>query len=143
LFMASRAQLTAEVIRPALDAGRSVVSDRFTLANIVYQGYAGGIDPERLRAMGRIATDGLEPDLTFVLDLAPELALERRRGPADRVESRSAEFHARVRAGFGAEAERRPDKIFLVDASHNLETVQQAIRQQVTALLSKPRAEST
>jgi len=143
LFLASRAQLTAEVIRPALDAGRSVISDRFTLANIVYQGHAGGIDPERLRATGWIATDGLEPDLTFVLDLPPELALERRRGPADRVESRSAEFHARVRAGFRAEAERRPDKIILVDASQPLETVQQAIRQQVAALLSRPRAEST
>jgi dTMP kinase len=52
LFMASRAQLTAEVIRPALDAGRTVVSDRFTLANIVYQGYGGGIEPDRLRALG-------------------------------------------------------------------------------------------
>src|SRR5437899_133555 len=59
LFMASRAQLTAAIVRPALDAGHVVISDRFTLANIVYQGYGGGIDPEKLRAMGLVATDGL------------------------------------------------------------------------------------
>src|SRR5438874_195587 len=82
LFMASRAQLTAEIIRPALEAGRIVISDRFTLANIVYQGYGAGIDPEKLRAMAAVATAGLEPDLTFVLDLAPEGAAQRRRGPA-------------------------------------------------------------
>src|SRR5262245_56156492 len=72
LFMASRAQLVAQVIRPALDTGRAVVCDRFLLANIVYQGHAGGLDVEQLWAMGRLATGGLEPDLTIVLDLPVE-----------------------------------------------------------------------
>src|SRR5207247_7729339 len=85
LFMASRAQLTAEIIRPALHDGRIVISDRFMLANIVYQGCGAGIDPEKLRAMAAVATAGLEADLTFVLDLPPEAAAQRRRGPADRV----------------------------------------------------------
>src|SRR5262249_28539762 len=71
LFMASRAQLVAEVIRPALDAGRAVVCDRFLLANVVYQGHAGGLDVEQLWSVGRLATGGLEPDLTLVLDLLP------------------------------------------------------------------------
>src|SRR5216683_6552447 len=83
LFMASRAQLTAEVIRPALDAGRDVVADRYLLANVVYQGHAGGLDPEQLWEIGRLATGGLQPDLTVVLDLPVETALARRRGTAD------------------------------------------------------------
>src|SRR5262245_26217996 len=71
LFMASRAQLTAEVIRPALEAGQVVLSDRFILANVVYQGHAGGLDPEKLWEIGRLSSGGLEPDLTLVLDLPP------------------------------------------------------------------------
>jgi dTMP kinase len=75
--------------------------------------------------------------VTFVLDVTPELAVQRRRGPADRVESREAAFHARVRAGFRAEVERRPDKIMLVDATQSAEAVQQVIRQHITAMLSR------
>jgi dTMP kinase len=63
LFMASRAQLSAEVIRPALEAGRAVVADRYLLANVVYQGHAGGLNPEQLWEIGRLATGGLQPDL--------------------------------------------------------------------------------
>ena len=74
LFMASRAQLVAEVIRPALAAGKAVVCDRFLLANVVYQGYAGGLDPQKLWDLGLLATGGLEPDVTFVLDLPLEIA---------------------------------------------------------------------
>src|SRR5437870_1587632 len=78
LFMASRAQLTAEVIRPALDAGHVVVVDRYLLANVVYQGHAGGMDPDRLWEIGRLATGGLEPNITLVLDLPVETAMKRR-----------------------------------------------------------------
>ncbi len=117
LFMASRAQLTAEIIRPALEAGQAVVSDRFLLANVVYQGHAGGLDPQALHAMGLLSTGGLEPDLTLVLDLPVDAALSRRHGPADRVESRADDYHARVRAGFLAEAQRRPERIRILDAS--------------------------
>ncbi len=77
LFMAARAQLVEEVIRPALDAGRVVVSDRYVLANVVYQGYAGGLDVETVRRIGHTATGGLLPDRVFVLDLAPEVAAGR------------------------------------------------------------------
>lgn len=131
LFMASRAQLVAEIIRPALDAGHVVVSDRYLLANVVYQGYAGGLDVEQLWQVGRLSTDGVEPDLTFVLDLPLEQAGARRVGPADRVESRPPDYHARVRNGFRAEAQRRPDRIQLVDASKPVEAVHQFICQAV------------
>src|SRR6266849_8135955 len=128
LFMASRAQLTAEVIRPALDAGRTVVADRFLLANVVYQGHAGGLDPNQLWEIGRLATGGLLPHLTFVLDLPVATALSRRSGPADRVESRDIAYHSRVREGFLAEARRHPDIIKVVDANQPIPSVHEQIR---------------
>jgi len=134
LFMASRAQLLAEVIRPALEAGQIVLSDRFLLANVVYQGHAGGLDVERLWEIGRFAAGGLEPDLTIVLDLPPEQAVLRRGRAADRIEGRDADYHARLHRGFLAEARRRPEHIRVVDASPPVESVQQAIRREVTSV---------
>jgi dTMP kinase len=141
LFMASRAQLTAQVIRPALDAGSAVVADRFLLANVVYQGHAGGLDPEQLWAMGRLATGGLEPDLTVVLDLPVEEAAARRTGPADRVESRDRAYHARVREGFLAEARRRPERLCVVRADQPVAVVHESICREVARVLeASPRA---
>jgi dTMP kinase len=141
LFMASRAQLVAEIIRPALDAGRAVVSDRFLLANVVYQGHAGGLDPEQLWQIGRLSTGGLEPDLTLVLDLPIEIARTRRKGPADRMESRDVDYQARVRAGFLAEARRRPERIRIIDASPAIATVHEHICQEVHRVVAaSPRA---
>jgi dTMP kinase len=135
LFMASRAQLTAQVIRPALAAGGAVVADRFLLANVVYQGHAGGLDPEQLWAMGRLATGGLEPDLTVVLDLPVEEAAARRTGPADRVESRDHAYHARVREGFRAEARRRPERVCVVQADQPVAVVHEHICREVVRVL--------
>jgi dTMP kinase len=131
LFMASRAQLVEEVIRPALDSGQIVVSDRFLLANVVYQGHAGGLDPQRLWEVGRFATCGLEPDLTIVLDLSLEAAAARRRGAADRVESRDHAYHVRVREGFLAEARLQPDRIAVIDATGEPNHVQEALRDEI------------
>ena len=136
LFMASRAQLTAEIVRPALNAGRVVVSDRFLLANIVYQGHAGGLDPELLWTAGRIATEGLEPDLTLVLDLPVEAALARRKGSDDRFESRAPEYQARVREGFLREARRHPDRLRVIDAGQSMEVVHERICQEVARVLA-------
>jgi dTMP kinase len=136
LFMASRAQLTAEAIRPALDAGRCVVADRYTLANIVYQGYADGLSVDLLREVGLLATGGLEPDLTLVLDLPVEAALARRTGPADRIERRDRAYHARVREGFLAEARRRPAQLRVVDATQPAAVVQERIREEVGRVLA-------
>jgi dTMP kinase len=136
LFMASRAQLAAEVIRPALEAGRIVISDRFLLANVVYQGHAGGLDPGQLWSIGRFATGGLEPDLTLVLDMPLELARTRRKATADRLESRDDAYHRRVRDGFLAEAKRQPERIRVVDVSGSVEEVQAAIRREVAHVLA-------
>jgi dTMP kinase len=138
LFMASRAQLVAEVIRPALADGHIVVCDRFLLANVVYQGHAGSIDPAELWNMGRLATGGLEPDLTIVLDLPIDAACFRRARPADRMEGRDQAYQERVRAGFLAEAARRPERIRVIDASPALEVVQERIRQEVSHALAAP-----
>ena len=136
LFMASRAQLVAEIIRPALQSGKIVLSDRFLLANVAYQGHAGGIDPEYLWSIGRFATAGLEPDLTLVLDMPPPLAQSRRKVAADRVEHRDAAYHRRVRDGFLAEAQRKPEHIRVIDASGSVEAVQEGIRQEVAHVLA-------
>jgi dTMP kinase len=136
LFMASRAQLVEEVIQPALAAGRIVVSDRFLLANVVYQGHAGGLDVDLLWQAGRLSTGGLEPDLTFVLDLPLELAVARRADRSrDRMEGRPADFHQRVRQGFLIESARRPDRVRVVDARPGIDEVQGELRRQVQPLL--------
>jgi dTMP kinase len=141
LFMASRAQLVAEEIRPALEAGQAVVSDRFLLANVVYQGHAGGLSPEQLWEVGTLSTGGLQPDLTLVLDLPPEVAETRRARPADRIESRGPDYHRRVREGFLTEARRRPERIKVIDASAAPEAVQALIQQEVARVLAtRPRA---
>jgi dTMP kinase len=136
LFMASRAQLTAEVIRPALGAGHVVVCDRYLLASVVYQGYAGGLDPDELWRVGRLATGGLEPDLTLVLDLPVEQARARRDRPADHIENRSEAYQLKVRQGFILEARRRPDRVRLVSAAGAVDEVQRLIRQEVERVLA-------
>jgi dTMP kinase len=141
LFLASRAQLVAEVIRPALAAGQIVVSDRYLLANVVYQGHAGGIDPALLWDMGRLATGGLLPDLTLVLDLPVEQALRRRGRTADRMERRDLAYQERVRQGFLLEVQRQPERIRVIDARPPLAEVQENIRREVTRVLeARPRA---
>jgi dTMP kinase len=141
LFMASRAQLVADVIRPALDAGQVVVCDRFLLANVVYQGYGGGIDIDRLWDIGRFATGGLGPDLTLVLDLPLDAATARRKRAADRLESRAHEYHERVREGFLAAAQHRPKRIRVIDAAGPVEVVHERIREEVSRVLGAgPRA---
>ncbi len=136
LFMASRAQLVDEMIRPALERGEVVLSDRFLLANVVYQGHAGSLKPEELWTVGRFVTGGLEPDLTLILDLPTDIALTRRNREADRMEERGEEYLARVRSGFLYEAGMRPDRFCLIDAAKDVEAVQRVIRQHVARLLN-------
>ena len=129
LYMAARAQLTEEVIRPALDAGKIVVSDRYLLSNVVYQGYGGGLDVPELWQVGRVATGGLLPDLTIVLDLPAERAASRLQRALDRMEQQGDAFHARVRQGFLDEAARQPERVVVVSADRPIDEVQKAIRQ--------------
>jgi dTMP kinase len=147
LFMASRAQMIDEVIRPALEAGRVVVCDRFLLSTLVYQGLAGGVEPAEIAAVGRIATGGLLPDLTIVLDVDPETARVRV-GPArDRIEDRPADYHERVRHGYrevaggGGLASLYPAPIVLIDATAGPDAVSGSIQSEVERVLAlDPRA---
>jgi dTMP kinase len=136
LFMASRAELVAKVVRPALEAGRVVLSDRFVAANVVYQGHAHGLPVDDLWALGRFSTAGLLPDLTIILDLPVEQAVARRGRAADRVEARGLEYLDRVRGGFLTEAGRQPDRFVVVDASADIPTVQRQLRQLVGPFLA-------
>ena len=128
LYMAARAQLVQEVIRPALDRGEWVVSDRYLLANIVYQGHAGGLEPEVIREVGGVATAGLMPDLVLLLDVDLDISAARLARPLDKLENRGDGYRRRLRAGYLAEAKRRPDSIHIVEAGASVEEVGAQIR---------------
>ena len=136
LYMAARAQLVDEIIRPALEAGRTVVSDRYLLANVVYQGYGGGLPVETVRQVGAVAIDGVAPDCTFLLDLDPTVALGRMGRQLDRVENRGAAYRERLRAGFLAEASRSAGKVHLVAADREVDAIQKDIRAIAAKLLA-------
>ena len=129
LYMAARAQLVDQVIRPALDAGRVVVADRYLLANVVYQGHAGGLDPKQIWEVGQVATNGVMPDCVFVLDMSIEGANQRLNRSLDRMESHGDEFRKRIRQGFLDEAARSSDFVHVIDAAGPIETIQANIWQ--------------
>jgi dTMP kinase len=133
LYMAARAQLVAEVVGPALARGEWVVSDRYLLANIVYQGHAGGLDPEVIRRVGGIATGGLMPDLVLLLDVDLETAARRLDRPLDKLENRGDGYRQRLRSGYLAEAAAAPDRIVVIDATAPRDDVTNRIRAAVTA----------
>jgi len=123
LYMASRAQLVEEMIRPALEAGKTVISDRFLLANVVYQAHAGGLNPDDVWRVGEIAVAGVMPRLVFVLDMPAERAAQRIQRAADRMEAQGLSYLEHVRQGFLAEARRRPNEIVVIDADRLPEAV--------------------
>lgn len=124
LFLAARAQLVRNVIRPALDAGTWVLSDRFSDSTIAYQGYGRGLPVDFVKAANDFACEGLTPDLTFLLDVEPSVAAQRMRGreaatntSADRIERAGDDFHTRLRRGFLELAAANPSRIVTIDAS--------------------------
>ena len=127
LYMASRAQLVSEVIRPALEQGKVVISDRYLPANVVYQGCAGGLPVDSLWQVGEIASGGLVPDLTIVMDLEVYIAMQRLGSHLDRLESRGADYMHRVRDGFLLEAKRLGNQAAVVDASQTVDAIHQEI----------------
>jgi len=135
LYMAARAQLVEEVIKPSLAAGKTLVSDRFLLANVVYQGHAGGLDVNRLWEIGAFITQATQPDLTFLLDMPPASAQQRIQRELDRMEQHGHDFRERLRAGFLAEAARRPDRIVVIDASRSIDDVHAQVRAAAESVL--------
>lgn len=134
LFMAARAEIVEAVIRPALDGGRIVVSERFLLSSVVYQGLAGAIPAGEVEVIGHSATGGLVPDLTVVVDIDAETGLARA-GKADRIEQRGRTYHEKVRQGFLSLASRNPARIAVVDGSRPVEEVHAEIMKRVQDVL--------
>jgi dTMP kinase len=140
LYLASRAQVVAELLLPALESGTIVLVDRYTDSTVAYQGGGRGLDFEEIRRLNAFAARGLVPDLTFLLDLEPAEGLGRITGVSgsgpDRLERETLEFHRRVREGFLALAEREPDRIVVVRTDRDLGTVSAEIRRIVSERLS-------
>jgi dTMP kinase len=127
LYMASRAQLVHDLLAPAIERGETVVSDRFLLANVVYQGSAGGMSPNLIWQVGKIATKGLEPDKTILLDLPPEVAFRRIQRGQDRLEKRGLDYFERVRSGFLEQVPFAGPEHLVVDATQDVETIHRQI----------------
>jgi dTMP kinase len=117
LLAASRAQLVAEVIRPALEEGKVVLCDRFTHSTMVYQGYGRGLDFTAIKMVNNMATRYLNPDLIILLDISPEQGLARKQSLKDRFELEDLSFHRRVREGYLKMAAAEPDRWLVIDAS--------------------------
>jgi dTMP kinase len=130
LYMASRAQLVEQVIRPALARGECVVCDRYVSSTVAYQG-AGGADPAAIRAVAQVAVGGLWPDLTVILDLPAPAGLARLKNAPDRMESKDPAFHGRVRELFLQQARQDRRRFAVVDAAGTAEEVQQRLRQAI------------
>ncbi len=136
LFAASRAQFVSEVVEPALREGRVVVSERYVDASLAYQGYARGLGIDVVRQVNVVASRGLTPDLTLLLDIDPAVGLARaraaagkegRRGHGDRMEQEDLTFHARVREGFLLLAREEPNRMHVVDGNRDQRTVHEEV----------------
>lgn len=143
LYMADRAQHIHELIRPALMNGKTVVCDRYFDATLVYQGFARGLSIRLIKQLHQLLFDDLKPDVTLLLDLSPQLGLERawqqlnngqRSGDESRFEAEALAFHEKVRAGYLELARLEPDRFRIVDASQSQDEVFSAIREIVLSI---------
>lgn len=131
LFCAARAQIVTEVIRPNLEKGVVVISDRYGDSTLAYQGYGHGLDLQTLKEILRFATGGLKPDLTLLLDVDVDEGLSRKiKGGSEwnRLDAQKVEFHKRVRAGYHEMVKSEPERWQVIDASNDPQKVQQDIR---------------
>jgi dTMP kinase len=137
LFNASRAQLVNDVILSSLKSGKIVVCDRYTDSTLAYQGYGRGLKLKTVRAANDIATGGLAPDLTVLLDMPVDEGLARKRGSdTDRFESEELVFHERVRQGYLTMARKEPRRFFVVDGRQDKQTISQTVWKRVSDLLN-------
>jgi len=135
LLAASRAQLVAEVIRPALEEAKVVLCDRFTHSTMVYQGYGRGLDFTAIQMVNNMATRNLNPDLIILLDISPEQGLARKQSLKDRFELEDLSFHRRVREGYVKMAAAEPDRWLVIDASLPKGKIAEIIWDRVSRLL--------
>jgi dTMP kinase len=140
LFSAARAQIVAELIRPALVAGKIVICDRYADSTMAYQGYGLGLDLDALRAITRFATGGLVPALTFYVDVPAEIGLARRhRGETNRLDQKDVAYHTRVRIGYLELAKAEPQRYIVIDGTRTIDAVQQEIRARMLQELNARR----
>lgn len=140
LFLAARAQHVDEVIRPALEAGKVVICDRFGDSTLAYQGYGHQTDLKTLRSLVDFSTGGLKPDLTLLLDVSVHAGLERKLENGaewNRLDAYAEAFHKRVRQGYFALAEAEPERWLIIDASQDKEKVQEELRAAVIDRLKR------
>jgi dTMP kinase len=137
LYAASRAQHVMEVIRPAIDQGKVVICDRFVDSSYAYQGCGRGVDLKIVADVNRVAIDGVMPDITFFLDIDPEVAIKRRIDAtgADRIEQEKIDFHYRVYEGYKKMAFLFPDRIKTIDASKSIEEISSQINRYLKELI--------
>ncbi len=143
LFLAARAQVVSQVIRPALAHGEWVVCDRFADSTFAYQGYGRGIDVQLLKNFNDFVTEGLVPDLTILLDVPPEVSRTRLAArqastsdTGDRIEAAGEMFHRRLREGFLDLAKAEPKRFTVIDASKSIDKVAAAVQKSVQRILS-------
>ncbi len=139
LFLADRAQHTTQVLRPALERGCVVICDRYIDSTLAYQGFGRGLDLERLRLLNHLATGGLYPDLTILLDIDVQEGLQRRAGSAEwnHFDARRVAFHQRVRQGYLTLARAEPERWVVLSAQAPAEAIQARIRQVVMQHLAR------
>ncbi|MFF3690005.1 dTMP kinase [Streptomyces sp. NPDC002187] len=143
LYAADRAEHVDSLVRPALERGAIVISDRYIDSSVAYQGAGRDLSPTEIARISRWATDGLVPNLTVLLDVSPETARERFTEAPDRLESEPVEFHQRVRAGFLTLAAGDPGRYLVVDAGQETEAVATVVRHRLDQLLPLSEAEIT
>ena len=127
LFLADRAQHVDCIIKPALEEGVIVLCDRHTDSTVAYQGYGRGLDLEQIHKLNKIATSGLKPDLTIVLDVDVETSQKRVGSEKDRMESAGIEFFERVRQGFLEISKQEPERVKVVDSTQSIQEIHQEI----------------
>lgn len=125
LFMASRCEMVEKTIRPAIASGRTVISDRFLLANVVYQSIGGDVPSQLLWQMGRLANAGFDPDLTLLLDMPAEAAMRRLKRPTDRMERRGVDYLEAVRQAYLGELPNSSHCTAIVNADQEPDAVSQ------------------
>ncbi|MFA6309009.1 MAG: dTMP kinase [Clostridia bacterium] len=137
LYAASRAQLVDEIIRPAIEQGKTVIADRFIDSSYVYQGFGRGMGIEIIETVNKTAVDGILPNLTLFFDISPEIALERRTklsGP-DRIEKEEMDFHMRVYKGYKKLASDNPQRIVTIDSNRGVEAIAADVRKIIDAVI--------
>jgi len=134
LYMAARAQVVRDIIRPALESGKIVICDRFMDSTIAYQGFGLGVDIKMIKSIGKFATSGIKPDLTLFLDLPVKKGLKHRDNCKDRIEQRSFKYHEMVRRGYLKLARLEPKRIRIVKVQPDKLMTQDNIRRLADAL---------